>query len=73
MTFFIVKRPMYRLCIFIDGTDIDVDITLTAKGRAYASRRARGYHHFMRDDEDALAEIFFARDNYYPQEHEVNP
>ena len=65
---FIVDRPMYRLCIFIDGTDIDVEITLTAKGRSYASRRARGAHHYLRDDEDGLTEILHARDTYYPQE-----
>jgi hypothetical protein len=63
---FIVERPMYRVIVIVDGTDIDVNIVLTAKGKRYAGARARGFHHFMRDDEDALAEIIHARDNYYP-------
>lgn len=65
-TLFIVDRPMYRVIVCIAGDDIDVDIQLTAKGKQYARARARGFHHFMRDDEDALAEIIHARDNYYP-------
>ena len=65
-TMFIVKRPMYKVIVIVDGTDIDVEIVLTAKGRRYAGARARGFHHFMRDDEDALAEILHARDTYYP-------
>lgn len=65
---FIVKRPLYRVIVIVDGEDIDVEIVLTAKGRRYAGARARGYHHFMRDEEDALAEILHARDNYYPSD-----
>lgn len=65
-TMFIVERPMYQIIIIIEnGHDIDVDIRLTAKGRHYAARRARGYHRFMRDDDDMLAEILNARDNYF--------
>ena len=63
---FIVDRPMYRIIVIVDGLDVDVQIVLTAKGKKYARARARGFHHFMRDDEDALAEIIHARDNYYP-------
>lgn len=65
-TMFIVDRPMYRVIVCVAGDDIDVDIQLTAKGRRYASGRARGFHHVIHDDEDALAEILHARDNYYP-------
>lgn len=59
---------MYAVLVFVDldTNEIDVDIQLTAKGRRYAAARARGYHHFMREDDDALAEILHARDNYYP-------
>jgi len=63
---FIVKRPMYDVIVIVEGTDIDVEIVLTAKGRRYAGARARGFHHFIHDDEDAVAEIIHARDNYYP-------
>ena len=62
----IVKRPMYHVIVILDGLDVDVNIVLTAKGRRYAGARARGYHHFMRDEDDALAEIIHAQDNYYP-------
>ena len=62
----IVKRPMYHILVTVDDTDIDVEIVLTVKGRRYANARARGYRRFMRDDEDAMAEILHARDNYYP-------
>jgi hypothetical protein len=62
----IVKRPMYIVVVILDGLDVDVQIVLTAKGKRYAGARARGHHHFMRDEDDALAEIMFARDNYYP-------
>lgn len=65
-TLYIVDRPMYRVIVIVDGLDVDVQIVLTAKGKRYAGARAHGYHHFMRDDEDALAEIIHARDNYYP-------
>jgi hypothetical protein len=63
---FIVDRPMYRVIVIVDGTDIGVQIALTAKGKRYAKARARGFHHFMRNDEDVLAEIIQARDKYYP-------
>jgi len=62
----IVKRPMYHVIVILDGLDVDVNIVLTAKGKRYAGARAHGYHHFMRDEDDALAEIMHARDNYYP-------
>lgn len=57
---------MYHVIVILDGDDCDVNIVLTAKGKRYAGARARGHHHFMRDDEDAMAEIIHARDNYYP-------
>ena len=63
---FIFDRPMYRVIVIVDGLDADIQIQLTAKGKQYARGRARGSHHFMRDDEDALAEIIHARDTYYP-------
>ncbi len=63
---FILERPMYRVVVIVDGHDVDIQIQLTAKGKRYAAGRARGYHHFMRDDEDALTEIIHARDTYYP-------
>lgn len=63
---FIIERPMYRVIVTVDGLDVDVQIVLTAKGKQYARGRARGKHHFMRDDDDALAEIIHARDNFYP-------
>jgi hypothetical protein len=63
---FIIDRPMYRVLVFIDGLDVDVQIVLTAKGKRYARGRARGYHRYIESDEDALAEIIHARDNYYP-------
>lgn len=65
-TMFILDRPMYRVIVSIEGNDIDVDIVLTAKGKRYARGRARGFHHVIQNDEDALAEIIHARDNYYP-------
>jgi len=61
----ILDRPMYRVIVCIEGDNIDVDIVLTAKGKRYARGRARGFHHAMQNDEDALAEILHARDNYY--------
>lgn len=62
----IVERPMYRVIVIVDGLDVDVQIVLTAKGKRYAGARARGFHHFIDDEEDALAEIIHARDNFYP-------
>lgn len=64
----IVKRPMYTVVVFVDleNNDIDIDIQLTAKGKRYAGARARGFHHFMKDEDDALTEIIHARDNYFP-------
>ena len=67
-TMFIVKRPMYHIVAVVNGYNIDIDIRLTSKGRRYAGARARGFHHFMRNDDDALAEILHARDNFYPPE-----
>ena len=58
---------MYRVVVCIEGNDVDIDIVLTAKGKRYARGRARGFHHSMQNDEDALAEIIHARDNYYPK------
>lgn len=63
---FIFERPMYRVLVFVDGLDVDIQIQLTAKGRRYARGRARGYHRRVESDEDALTEIIHARDNYYP-------
>jgi len=65
-TMFILERPMYRVIVCIEGDDIDVDIVLTAKGKRYASARARGFHHWKRSDDEAIAEIMHARDNYMP-------
>jgi hypothetical protein len=64
----IVKRPMYTIFVVVDieNNDIDIDIQLTAKGKRYAGARARGYHHFMKSDDEAMAEIIHARDNYFP-------
>jgi hypothetical protein len=70
---FIFERPMYRVIVSIHGLDVDLDIQLTAKGKRYARGRGRGFHHFMRDDEDALAEIIHARDNFYPTQAERRP
>ena len=65
MNTYIIQRPMYHIVVSIDEDgDCDVQIQLTAKGRQYASARARSFHHFMRSDEEALAEIFAARDNF---------
>jgi hypothetical protein len=63
---FIFDRPMYRVFVFVDGLDVDLHIELTAKGKRYAKARARGFHRRVENDEDALAEILAARDNYYP-------
>jgi len=63
---FILERPMYRVIVCIEGDDIDVDIVLTAKGKRYARGRARAFHHWMRSDDEAIAEIMHARDNYMP-------
>jgi hypothetical protein len=65
-TMYILERPMYRVIVSIEGNNMDVDIVLTAKGKRYARARARGFHHVIHDEEDALAEILHARDNYYP-------
>lgn len=63
---FIVDRPMYRVIVIVDRLDVDIQIQLTAKGKRYAGARARGHHRHAESDEDALAEILHARDNYYP-------
>jgi hypothetical protein len=65
---FIVNRPMYRIVILTNGADVmDVDIQLTAKGKQYARARARGFHRRIESEEDALAEIIHARDNWQPK------
>ncbi len=64
---YIVERPMYRVIISIVGDDIDVDIQLTAKGKRYARGRAYGHHRRIESEDDAMAEILHARDNYYPE------
>ena len=66
MNIYIIDRPMYRIFISIEDGVPEVDIALTAKGKRYAVARGRGFHHVVRDDEDALAEIFHARDTYFP-------
>jgi hypothetical protein len=65
-TLYIVERPMYRVIVIVEGNDIDVDIVLTAKGKRYARGRARGFHHVIHDDDEALTEIIHARDTYFP-------
>jgi hypothetical protein len=62
----IFSRPMYRVFIFIDGDDVDLDIQLTAKGKRFARGRARGFHRRIESDEEALNEILNARDNWQP-------
>lgn len=63
---YIVDRPLYRIVVLVNGTDIDVEIVLTAKGKRYAKQRAYAHHRRIEDDDDAIAEIMHARDNYYP-------
>ena len=63
---YIVERPLYRVIVIVNGTDIDVEIVLTAKGRQYAKRRAYAHHRNITNDDDAIAEILHARDNYFP-------
>lgn len=63
---YIVNRPLYRVIVLVNGADVDVNIILTAKGKQYARGRARGHHRFVHDDEEAIAEIMAARDNYFP-------
>jgi len=61
----IIDRPMYRIVVLTVGGQVeDVDIQLTAKGQRYARGRARGFHRRIADDEDALAEILAARDDW---------
>lgn len=64
----IIERPMYRVIIAVsgDGLDVEFDIQLTAKGKRYARGRARGFHRHVESEEDALAEILSARDNWQP-------
>ncbi|MDP1547388.1 MAG: hypothetical protein Q8L87_15365 [Anaerolineales bacterium] len=64
--FHIIERPMYRVIIAVsgDGLDVDFEIQLTAKGKQYARTRARGFHRRIESDEDAIAEILNARDNW---------
>ncbi len=63
---YIVNRPLYRVIVLINGADVDVNIILTAKGKQYARGRARGDHRFIHNDDEAIAEIMSARDNYFP-------
>lgn len=70
---FIFERPMYRVLVFVDGLDVDLHIELTAKGKRYASGRARGFHRRIESDEEALTEILNARDNWQPQRTERRP
>lgn len=69
----IFDRPMYRILVFIDGLDVDVQIQLTAKGKRYAKGRGRGFHRRVESDEEALTEILNARDNWQPQQSERRP
>jgi len=63
---FIVNRPFYRVIVLINGTDADVNIILTERGRQYAKRRAYSNHRRIRNDDEAIAEIMAARDNFMP-------
>ncbi len=63
---YIVDRPLYRVIVIVNGYDIDVEIKLTAKGRQYAKRRAYAHHRHINNDDEAIAEIMHARDNYFP-------
>ncbi len=69
----IFTRPMYRVFVFIDGDEVDLDIQLTAKGKRYARGQARGFHRRVENDEEALTEILNARDNWQPQRNERRP
>jgi hypothetical protein len=62
----IVNRPYYRIVVLINGADIDVNIILTSRGRDYARRRAFANHRHIVNDDQAIAEIMSARDNYIP-------
>jgi poly(A) polymerase Pap1 len=62
----IVNRPLYRVVVIICGTDIDVNIILTSRGRDYARRRAYANHRRIVNDDEAIAEIMHVRDNYIP-------
>lgn len=62
----IVNRPLYRVIVIIRGTDIDVNIILTSRGRDYARRRAYANHRHITNYDEAIAEIMNARDNYIP-------
>lgn len=62
----IVNRPLYRVVVIIRGADIDVNIILTSRGRDYARRRAFANHRRLANDDEAIAEIMHALDNYIP-------
>jgi hypothetical protein len=44
MQMFIFERPLYKVFVFLEDGDIDIDIRLTVQGVRYAEARARGYH-----------------------------
>jgi hypothetical protein len=60
MQMFIFERPMYKVFVFLEDGDIDIDIRLTVQGVRYAEARARGYHRRISSDDDALDEILNA-------------
>jgi hypothetical protein len=60
MQMFIFERPLYKVFVFLEDGDIDIDIRLTVQGVRYAEARARGYHRRISNDEEAMAEILNA-------------
>jgi hypothetical protein len=66
-----IKRNYYIVQVYVNGYEIDVNISLTPRGVKYARSRGAGHHRLPRTEDEGLTEIINAADDW--REHFSRP